>query len=396
MSKIIALKSKRVVTPNAVIQDGIVVIKDGRIDAVGTQNTILVPEDAEVIDYGNHIIGPGFLDIHCHGCYFGKAGESVDSTLALAKFLVSTGTTSFLPTVMMADKTKNVALARRAQKENGLEGAEMIGINMEGPFLEPKKVEGVNTGDDDLPLPNMELLEQILEDGEGGIRIMGVGILLPEVEKVVKRLREEGIVVAVTHTKANAQQFEEAVQMGFTHGTHLYNVMTGLHHRRPGVVGGFLTHDNMTAELISDIFHIHPWAVEVAIRCMGPDRLAIITDLTLAGIEDGEYDIESGTGSVITATVKGGIVRVKGSNENQDNTMIGCTVTINECVRNIVDMGYSLPVAFRMGSLTPARIIGMEKAKGSLEITKDADVIVIDDDFKVLATYVKGELLYRA
>ena len=184
-------------------------------------------------------------------------------------------------------------------------------LTWEGPFLEPKKVEGVDTGDDDLPLPSLELLERILKDGEGGIRIMGLGILLPGVEKVVQRLKEAGIVVSVAHTKATAQQFEQAVQMGFTHATHLYNVMTGLHHRRPGVVGGFLTHDNLTGELISDNLHLHPWAVDVAIRCMGPERLAIITDLTLAGIEEGEYEIEL-TGTPITVVVKDNIVRVKG------------------------------------------------------------------------------------
>lgn len=395
MGKTIALKSKRLVTPNAVVENGIVIIKDGIIHDVGTQSTIPIPEGAEVIDYGNDIIGPGFMDIHCHGCYFGAAGDSVESTLAMAKYLVSTGTTSFLPTIMMPDKVENVAKARRVQMEKGYEGADMVGINMEGPFLEPKKVEGVNTGDDDLPLPNMEMLEDILKKGEGGIKIMGLGILLPDVDKVARRLREEGIVVSVCHTKANAAQFEEAVQMGFTHATHMFNVMTGLHHRRPGVVGGFLTHDNMTGELISDIYHVHPWAVEVAIRCMGPDRLAIITDLTLAGIADGEYDIEM-AGNIVTVTVKDRIVRIKGSNENQDNTMAGCTVTINECVHNIVEMGHSLPMAFRMGSLTPARIIGVEKTKGSLEITKDADVIVIDDEFNVKATYVKGALLYKA
>ncbi len=395
MGKTIALKAKRMVTPNAVVSDGVIVIKDGKIENVGTQSTITVPSDAEVFDYGNDILAPGLMDIHCHGCYTGQAGQSAEKALQMAEYIVRGGTTSFLPTVMKAEDTQNVAEARRIQKEQGLKGAEMVGIHLEGPFLEPKKVEGVNTGDDDAPAPSLELLEEILKAGEGGVRIMGLGILLPNAEKVVRRLREEGIVVSIAHTKANWQQFEQAAQMGYHHGTHTYNVMTGLHHRRPGVVGGLLTHDGFTCELISDGMHVHPWAMDVAIRCKGPDRIAIITDLSMAGVPDGEY--ESGVfGFGIAIVVKDGLARIKGSNENQDNTMAGSTLLQNVGVRNVHKLGYSLPDAFRMGSLTPARIVGLDKVKGSLEITKDADVIVIDDDINVKAAYVKGNLMYQA
>lgn len=396
MSKLFALKSKRMVTPNAVVPDGIIVVKDGRIHDVGTQSTVTVPQGCEVIDYGNYILAPGLMDIHCHGFVEGQSGDSPEIALSMAKFLLTGGTTSFLPTVSNPVQTANVAKARRIQKEQGLKGADMVGIHLEGPFLEPKKVEGVNTGDDDAPLPSIELLEEILKNGEGGVRIMALGILLPNADKVVRRLREEGIVASVAHTKANAQQFEEAVQKGYTHGTHLFNVMTGLHHRRPGVVGGLLTHDGMTCELISDGLHVHLWAMDVAIRCKGPDRIAIITDLTMGGCPDGEY-AQGVFGAGIPIIVKDGISRIKGSNENQDNTIAGSTMLQNVGVRNIHrTLGYSLPVAFRMGSLTPARIAGMDRYKGSLEITKDADIIVIDDDINVKASYVKGDLLFKA
>jgi N-acetylglucosamine-6-phosphate deacetylase len=394
MGKMVALKAKRMVTPNAVVRDGIVVIEDGRIAAVGTQATVPVPEGAEVVDYGDGILAPGLLDIHCHGTVEGGAGVSPEKALYMANLILRGGTTSVLPTVNTVEATANVAAARRIQKEKGYEGADMVGLNLEGPFVEPKKVPGVNTGDDNKPLPDLALLQRILDAGEGGIRIMGVGILLPDVEKVVKKLREEGIVVSITHTKASAQQFSEAVQMGFNHGTHLYNVMTGLHHRRPGVVGGLLTHDGVTTEIICDSLHVHPWAIDIAIRCKGPDKLAIITDLGLAGAKDGIY--HSGFGNGIPVEVKDGIARVLGSNENQDNTMAGSTMLQNVGVRTVTRLGYPLHVAFRMASLTPASIIGVDRYKGSLEITKDADIIVVDDDINVRAAYVKGKLLYEA
>ena len=209
----------------------------------------------------------------------------------------------------------------------------------------------------------------------------------------MRRLREEGIVVAIAHTKAGAQEFARAMEAGYQHATHLYNEMTGLHHRRPGMVGGFLTHDGATCELICDGLHVHPWAMDIAIRCKGPDRIAIITDISLAGAPEGEYPRPE-RGVIIV--VKDGIARFKGSNPMQEHTMVGSTVLQNVGVRNVLKLGYSLSVAFRMAALTPARIIGADRQKGSLEITKDADVIVIDGDVNVKAAYVKGDLLYKA
>ena len=387
------MKAKQLVTPSKVVCDGVVVIEDGRITGVGSQATVPVPEGAETVDYGDNILAPGMMDIHCHGYFEGRAGDSAERSLAMAEFILRGGTTSFLPTVNRAHYAANVAKARRIQKEEGLKGADIVGIHMEGPFLEPKKVKGVDTGDSNAPTPDMAMLEEILKAGEGGIKMMGLGILLPGAEDVVRRLREEGIVVAIAHTKAGAQEFARAIEAGYQHATHLYNVMTGLHHRRPGIVGGFLTHDGTTCELICDGLHVHPWAMDIAIRCKGPDRIAIITDLSLAGAPEGEYPRpERG----ITIVVKDGIARVKGSNPLQDNTMAGSTMMQNVGVRSVLKLGYSLPIAFRMAALTPARIMGLDKQKGSLEITKDADVIVIDGDVNVKAAYVKGDLLYKA
>ncbi len=393
MAKAFALKAKRLVTPTIIITDGVIVVEDGRIRSAGSQETVL-PEDMRVVDYGDAILAPGMMDIHCHGFVNGQAGDSAETALAMAEFLLRGGTTSFLPTVGSKSGIGNIAKAMRIQKQQGLCGAQMVGIHAEGPFLESKNVQGIDTGDADCPLPDMDLLEKLLKAGEGGIRIMGLGILLPGVEALVKRLREAGIVVAIAHTKANAVQFAHALETGYRHTTHLFNVMTGLHHRRPGVVGGTLVHDGITCELICDAQHVHPWAMDIAIRCKGVDRIALITDLTMGGCEDGEY--QSGVFGDIPVVVKDGIARIKGSDELQDNTMAGSTMLQNVGVRNVLKLGYSLPEAFRMASLTPARITGFEKFKGSLETAKDADIIVIDENINVKAAYVKGALLYGA
>jgi N-acetylglucosamine-6-phosphate deacetylase len=395
MSKTIAIKAKRMVTPSAVVKDAVIVVKDGRIYDAGAQSSVSVPADAEVVDYGDKILAPGMMDIHCHGCFRNFAGEGVAQTLNMCKFILSGGTTSVTPTVGDARQTGYIVEALKIQRNEGHTGADIVGIHLEGPFVEPKHVEGIDTGDADAPKPDMNMLEDILKAGEGHVKLMGLGVLLPGAEDIVRRLREEGVVVAMAHSKANAAQFTRAIEAGYQHATHLFNVMTGLHHRRPGIVGGFLTHDGTTCELIGDGLHVHPWAMDVAIRCKGPDRIALITDLGLGGAPEGEHTLGV-FGAEMTIVVKDGIARVKGSNETQDNTMAGSTQTQNVGIRNILKLGYGLPEAFRMGSLTPARIMGVDRQKGSIEITKDADIIVINDNADVLAAYVKGNLLYTA
>ena len=392
MANVTALKTKRLVTPHAVIPDGIVVFSDGRITDVGTQSTISPPPGAEIIDCGDNIVAPGLLDIHCHGCVHGRANDSIEANYTLAEFILRGGTTSFTPTVNSAAGTGYVVAARRNQQEEGFRGADIVGVHLEGPFVEPKRVPGFDDRDHLIPQPDMAMLEEILEAGEGQIKMMGLGILLPGMAEVVRRLRAEGIVATIAHTKATAEQFAEAVQQGFNHGTHLYNVMTGLHHRRPGVLGGLLTYDGMTTEIICDGMHVHPWAIDIAIRCKGPDRLAIITDLSMAGIQDGVYERENGT----KIEVKDGIARRYGTTPDMDNTMAGSVFMQNVGVRTVIGLGYPMQTAFRMATLTPARIIGVDRYKGSLEVGKDADIIIVDDDINVKAAYVNGTKLYSA
>lgn len=208
---------------------------------------------------------------------------------------------------------------------------------------------------------------------------------------MVRKLRDLGIVAAAAHSHADYACFEAAVDAGVSHVTHLYNVMSALHHRRPGVVGAALTDDRVTAELICDGLHLHPAAIEIALRCKGPDRIAIITDLTLGGLADGEY-----SNGRLTVVVRDGVARFKDTDDSMDNTIVGGTLPITRGIATIMDLGHPLEEAVRMASLVPARIAGIDTAKGSLEIGKDADITVLDDDLGVRMTMVKGRVLFRA
>lgn len=378
-----ALLAKTLVTPLRVIEDGVVLVEDGKISRVGSHKNVAV-EGVSVLDLGDSILAPGFIDIHHHGAAGHQAAEGAEAVRAIGKFLPSTGCTAWLPTVNAIPHCQGIVQAMKA----GTEGADIAGIDMEGPFQAPKNLPGHPEVDAHLRKPDVNLLNAIQAAAEGNVRIMGVGIELDGALDLIRAMRGLNIVPSVAHTKTTYERFMEAVDAGLAHATHLYNVMTGMHHRRPGVVGGILTCNAVTTELIGDGVHVHPAAMDVAIRCKGVGRIALITDESpLAGLPDGRYERPNGPAII----KKNGVCRMEGFEEGQDNTMLGSSFTIDHNLRTLVNkVGLPLADALQMASLTPAKIAGISKAKGSLEPGKDADIVVLDRDLTVRMTFVRG------
>ncbi|MBE5780575.1 MAG: N-acetylglucosamine-6-phosphate deacetylase [Clostridiales bacterium] len=393
MSKVIALKSKRVIDGYRMIHDGIVIYADGKIQAVGSQKTTPIPEGAEVIDHGDNVIAPGFIDIHIHGYKGLRANVSLEYTMGLAEFITRGGTTSFLPTVDTVAGVGYAYEAMQIQQKEGYKGAAIPGSHMEGPFLSPKNLPGRPEADSTLLPPSIELFDQFWEASHGTIKMVDIGIDRPGAFELTRYMRDKGIVVSIAHSKSGYDLMMEAMEHGVTHATHLYNVMTGLHHRRPGITGACLSNDMIDCELICDTIHVHPAAMEIAIRCKGYDRIAIITDLTMAGLEDGDYVRPDG----VLLEVKDGICRMKGADPNQDNTMSGSCFLQNVGVRSVYKvLGHPLEAAVRMATISPAKMMGLDSFTGSLEVGKDADIVVFDDDVNILETIVKGTTVYKA
>ncbi|MDL2225495.1 N-acetylglucosamine-6-phosphate deacetylase [Eubacteriales bacterium OttesenSCG-928-M02] len=393
MANVRALKSKRVIDGYRSIADGVVIIRDGKIDAIGPQSYVAIPADAEVTDYGDLVISPGFIDIHIHGHKGVGAQESVEDTLALAEFIAKNGTTSFLPTVNTVDGVRYAYEASEIQKKDGYKGAAIPGSHMEGPFLSPKELPGRPEVDANLIPPSIEKFNEFWEASHGQVKLVDIGIDRPGAFELTRHMRSLGIVVSIAHSKSGYDLMVEAMENGVTHATHLYNVMTGLHHRRPGITGACLTNDMITCELICDGLHVHPAAMDVAIRCKGYDRIAVITDLSMAGLPDGDY--ERANGSWIT--VKDGIARMKGSDPSQDNTMSGSCITQEVGVRNIYKvLNYPLEAAVRMASISPAKMMKIDSFTGSLEVGKDADIAIFTDNIEIKETIVKGTTVYKA
>jgi len=390
----LALKTHRLITPLQDLRDAVVLVEGEKIVSVGRQDNIPIPDGAEVIDAGDKIMVPGFIDLHHHGAVGSYAAEGAEAVKKIGQYLVKTGTTAWLPTVWLpTDDTLENLRAVVTAKQEGTGGADVIGLHMEGPFLAPKGIPGFEAEDKGLRRPSIKQFMQFVEAAEGNLKLMGITPELDGALELIRQMRRVGVVPAVAHTKATYEQFMRAVEAGVRHTTHTYNVMTGMHHRRPGVVGGVLTCDQVTAELIADGYHVSPVAMDILVRCKGVDKVALITDnVPLAGLPDGIYEM---FGQRIVK--KDGISRLEGSTPGIDGTMAGSEWPMNHNIYNLMDLvGVSLPHAIRMATLTPATIIGCDGYKGSIEPGKDADLVVIDEKMQVYLTMVKGKVVFKA
>ena len=383
----LAIKTHRLITPLQDLRDAVILIEGKKIASVGSQGNIPIPDSAKVIDVGDRIVAPGFIDLHHHGAVGVLAADGAEATKKIGQHLVKTGTTAWLPTVNTLDSLEGIVTA----KEDGTGGAAIIGIHMEGPFLAPKGIPGFEVVDKGLRGPSIREFTQFVEAAEGNLKLMGIAPELDGALDLVREMRRVGVVPAVAHTKATYEQFMMAVEAGVRHTTHTYNVMTGMHHRKPGVVGGVLTCDQVTAELIADGYHVSPVAMDILVRCKGVDKVALISDnVPLAGMPDGAYEIFGRR-----VIKKDGISRLEGSMPGMDGTMAGSEWPLNHGIHNLIDLvGISLPHAIRMATLTPATIIGADSHKGSIEPGKDADLVVIDEKMQVHLTMVEGKVVF--
>ena len=381
------IRAKSVFTPYREIQGGFIVIVDGKIEAIGSGTDYPTGDHVSVYDFTHGVAAPGFIDLHHHGAVGHRASEGeVDALKAIGEFLPSTGTTGWLPTV------NNVPGCKAIKDFIDLEGqwANALGVHLEGPFLAPK-----NTPGDPFEEPikaDRDLFDELSDASGGTVRLIGIAPELEGALDLIRYVREKGVVPACAHTKVDYDFWLKAVDAGLQHVTHAYNVMTGLHHRRPGVVGGVLTSDGVTAELIGDGFHVHPVAMDILIRCKGIDNITLITDCAkYAGLPDGEY--ESSWGKLIK---KGGIIRRAGFDESVDGTMAGSAWTMDHNIRCLVqDVGVPVKDVFRMASTVPARVIGLDDRKGSLQVGKDADLTILDGNLEIAATFIGGREVYK-
>jgi N-acetylglucosamine-6-phosphate deacetylase len=388
MKKPGVIKNGIVITPHETIEKGVVVFEDGKITAVGQKNRVEVPKSGKVIDASGKIVAPGFVDIHVHG---GKGRDVMDASYKavkeIAKFLASHGTTSFVPTTFSASPLNllRTVKAVKTAMEKETDGAEVLGVHLEGPYISLEK-RGAHDADY-IRRPSIGEFEEIWDTSNHAVRIV---TLAPEIEgskTLIEKLRELGVLASIGHSNATYTQAVDAIKQGIRHATHIYNGMSGFDHREPGVVGAVLTHDELTAELICDNVHVHPAAMDLLIRVKGTKKVVLVTDaIRAAGMPDGEYTLG-----------KQHIVVRDGVSRTESGDLAGSTLTMDRAVGNIMkSVGLPLQTAVEMATVNPAAVIGVDKNKGSLEPGKDADIVIIDDGVNVYATIVKGNIVYKS
>lgn len=382
------LENATLLTPTEVLEHVTVVISDeGKIANIGPDQAIGFP-DMQVIDVSGSMVIPGLIDLHVHGGFgltFGD-GEAQSVLENYSRRVVSSGVTGFLCTLIAPDPGTLCKLIQAHVDiiEKGLPGAECLGLHLEGPFLNPEKKGAFNPSW--LRLPNMEEARAFLKAGRGWIRQITMAPEMDDAARVASLFQKDGVVVALGHSNAAYELASNALQHPFTHVTHAFNAQRGFDHREPGVIGAVLASEQATAELIADLIHVHPAAIKVLVRCLGTDRVVLITDaMSGAGLPDGIYRLMG-----YRIMVRGGKATL------EDGTLAGSTARLNQCVRNMhKEIGLPLGDAVKMASLNPARVINHHHRVGRIAVGMDANLVVIDQDVQVLMTIVRGKIIHN-
>lgn len=384
MSQPLLIVNAEIITPTAHWQRGWLLCQDGRIDRMSDGDPPTF-DGIETIDAAGLTLLPGFIDVHVHGGVGHEVMDAQPETLShLAKFYAEHGCTSFLATTWTDTRERIRAALQNVAQHIGAQpnGATILGAHLEGPYLHPEKCGAQNAEHIRRAQPD-EALEFL---DIGVIRLLALAPEYDENHWLIRECVRRGITISAAHTSATYDQIRAAVAMGLKQTTHTYNAMTGLHHREPGTLGAALTMSEIRCEVIADNIHVHPGAMNLLYRAKGADGVILITDAVRgAGMPDGEYPIDDRV-----TIVRDGAVRLP------DGTLAGSTLTMDKALRNFMQAtNRPLSELWQCSSLNAARAIGVSAKKGSIEVGKDADLVLVDSSINVHLTVVEGRIVYR-
>ncbi|MFU0782842.1 MAG: N-acetylglucosamine-6-phosphate deacetylase [Thermoanaerobacterium thermosaccharolyticum] len=370
----------RLLLDNNIVDDKDLLIEDNKIAAIGKGLS-----GDNVINADGNYVSPGFIDIHIHGSAgYDTMDGTFDAINAISKSIAKRGTTSFLPTTMTEDKNKiKNAIKNVYENKNRVEGAEILGIHMEGPFINPKQ-----KGAQDEKFILKPTIDNFFELGGDYIDIVKLVTIAPEIDgslELIKFLKEKGIIVSVGHTNSTYDEVVAGFKAGITHATHVFNAMRGFHHREVGTLGAIFDLD-ISAELIADGIHSVFPAIRTLLKLKGKDNTNLITDAMMAAnLSDGVYQL--GGQDVY---VKNGAARLK------SGVLAGSTLTLDKAVKNILtNTDLSLYESVALASYNSAKVIGVQDRKGLIKEGYDADIIIFDDDIDIKKTIVGGKIVYE-
>lgn len=375
-AKSIVLADKEV--PNAYLE----IKEDGCFGAIVEEKP-----DGEILDYGNYHVAAGLVDTHIHGyASHDVMDNNFEGIKVISEGLLACGVTSWLPTTLTDSRENLSAVCETIGRHAGEEtGAKIRGIFLEGPFF-TEKYKGAQNPKYMMD-PVIEHLEEWHDLSKGLVNKIAIAPEREGVADFIQFASSKEIRTALAHSDATYDQALAAVDAGANIFVHVYNGMSGLHHREPGMVGAALNADGVFAEVICDGHHVHPAAVEVVLKARGADETVLITDCMRAGGQ-GEGMSRLGEFEVI---VKDGTARLKDS-----GSLAGSILELIQAVENVVKWDLvSLPDALRMASLAPARSVGIDHVCGQITPGQAADFIVVNDQGQLQATYLDGQERYR-
>ncbi len=371
------------VLPDRIEPDCAIVVEAGRIAALGPR----VPPQGEILDAGGLLALPGFVDAHVHGAVGHDFNQpSVAAVEAVLRAHASHGTTALLASIYTDHAERMLqAIETLANLPQPEDGAELLGVYIEGPFLN-KARRGAQPEEAIVP-PDPALLGRMLAAGRGKVRVLALSPELPGALELIRFAVQSGVRVSMAHTDATYAQVQEAVAAGLSHVTHLFDGMRGLHHREPGPVGAALLLEQLEVELIGDGLHVLPEIVNLTLRLKGVDKVMLVSDaLHLAGLPPGRYQFAGQPAEVGNGWAK----------LTEAGTPIS-VCTMQQAFRNAASWtGLPLPQLSRLTSLNPARAAGAPARKGSLETGKDADILLMDDQFNLREVFLRGRRLTLA
>lgn len=345
--------------------------------------------DGEVLDAERCYVIPGLIDVHFHGCVGEDFSDATpDGLQRMADYELSQGVTYICPAGMTLPEDQLTAICRNAaaHAQAATGGAELAGLNLEGPFLCMAK-KGAQNGAF-LHDPDGAMLHRLQQAANGLVKLVTVAPEQPGSPEFIRSAREDGITVSVGHTTADYDTAAAAFAAGARQATHLFNAMPPFTHRAPGVVGAAFDHPEVRAELICDGIHIHPSVIRATFRLFGADRVILVSDsLRATGMPDGKYPF--GGQEIV---VRGN----RATMADDPNTLAGSVTSLMGCLRQAVKFGIPLADAVRAASLNPARAIGIGHRAGSLEDGKEASFVLLEQEsLAIRAIVFKGALVQQ-
>ncbi|MRG84937.1 N-acetylglucosamine-6-phosphate deacetylase [Salinibacillus xinjiangensis] len=393
MDEKILLKGMKIFAEHETYERGYVKIEQNKITEVGhvdTLNADSVRDYKEIQLSEQHSMLPGFIDVHIHGAGGADVMDATaDALNVMTKTLPKEGTTSFLATTMTQshEAIKHALTNVSYYEENGYNKpgqAEVVGIHLEGPFISPNRA-GAQPSEY-IDTPNVEVFKEWQTKASDLIKLV---TLAPEEDpdlQLTKHLKETGVIASIGHSDATFEQVEDAIHAGVSHATHLFNQMRGLHHREPGVVGAAYLKDDLMTELIVDGVHVAPEMVNLSYQQIGKDRLVLITDAIRAKcLKSGVYDL--GGQSVTVKDDKATLT---------DGTLAGSVLKMNRSIQNMLSFtDTNLEELMQMASVNPAKELKLFDRKGSITEGKDADLVILDENYDVALTICRGLVAFQ-